>query len=229
MKLVLPRALPRALMACPRALRLGALGGGAGLVVVLAWCVGFAWFAWASSRPAHKPPMADGIVVLTGGADRVTTALHLLAAQRAGRLLVSGVARGTELAELARYAGVNAAALAARTTLGHTATTTRGNAEETRDWVQANDIHTLIVVTAGYHMPRALIELGRVLPGVVLYPVPVQPPAMRGAPDLPMVRLLASEYTKWLAAELGLTRLETGVRAFAPQQIMAHQADVPPA
>ena len=40
-------------------------------------------------------------------------------------------------------------------------------------------MHSLIVVTAGYHMPRALAELRRALPDVTLYPVPVQPPAMR--------------------------------------------------
>ena len=65
----------------------------------------------------------------------------------------------------------------------------------------------LIVVTAGYHMPRALLEIGRALPGVALYPAPVQPPAMRGPLDLGTARLLANEYDKLLAVRLGLTRL----------------------
>ena len=65
----------------------------------------------------------------------------------------------------------------------------------------------LILVTAGYHMPRALLEIGRALPGVTIYPVPVQPPALRGRLDFATMRLLASEYDKLLAVRLGLTRL----------------------
>jgi len=63
-------------------------------------------------------------------------------------------------------------------------------------------IRTLIVVTAGYHMPRALLEIGRTLPGVTLYPVPVIPPALRHAPDSGTLALLANEYDKLLAAWL---------------------------
>ena len=82
-----------------------------------------------------------------------------------------------------------------------------GNAEETADWAHDNAIRSLIVVTAGYHMPRALAELQRTLPGVALYPVAVLPPALRGEHGTAALRLLAGEYTKWLAAEVGLTAL----------------------
>jgi hypothetical protein len=57
-------------------------------------------------------------------------------------------------------------------------------------------------------MQRAMTELTRTLPGVTLYPVPVVPPALRGGTQFSTLRLLANEYTKWLAAELGLTRLQ---------------------
>jgi uncharacterized SAM-binding protein YcdF (DUF218 family) len=204
---------------------------GAVLLAAGAWCGGFVWFAWNASRPATTPPVADGIVVLTGGADRVATAFRLLEADRGGRLLVSGVARGTDLPELARSAGISAARLAARTTLGHAATTTRGNADETRDWARSHGIHSLIVVTAGYHMPRALVELGRELPGVALYPVPVLPPALRGGPDVGTLRLLAAEYVKWCAAELGLTRLQ-GIGQPSPadavHQVSTHDREPSP-
>jgi hypothetical protein len=56
-------------------------------------------------------------------------------------------------------------------------------------------------------MPRALAELERTLPGVALYPVAVLPPALRGEHGAAALRLLAGEYTKWLAAEVGLTAL----------------------
>ena len=71
-------------------------------------------------------------------------------------------------------------------------------------------MRSLLVVTAGYHMPRALLEIGRALPEEILYPVPVQPPALRGPGGVGTARLLAVEYTKWLAAHLGLARLHPG-------------------
>ena len=88
-----------------------------------------------------------------------------------------------------------------------------GNAEETAAWVRANAIRSLIVVTAGYHMPRAMTELGRALPEVRLYPVSVVPPAMQGpggVRNAGTLRLMAEEYTKWLAARLGLSGQPAG-------------------
>jgi uncharacterized SAM-binding protein YcdF (DUF218 family) len=78
----------------------------------------------------------------------------------------------------------------------------------TAEWARANAIRSLIVVTAGYHMPRAMAELTRALPGVALYPAPVSPPSLHGANTTAMLRLLAGEYTKWLVAAVGLTALE---------------------
>ena len=95
----------------------------------------------------------------------------------------------------------------AAVTLGRTATSTVGNACETAAWVRQHAIHGLIVVTAGYHMPRALLELGRALPGVTLYPVAVQPPGMHEAG---MMRLLLGEYLRLIAAACGLSHLVQG-------------------
>ncbi len=178
----------------------------AALLGALAWAGGLAWFIHAASRTAEPPARADGIVALTGGAGRVEAALRLLAEGRAQRLLVTGIGGGAELPELARAAGVEGAALAGRVTLGRQATTTRGNADETAAWARERGIRSLIVVTAGYHMPRALAELSRALPDVTLYPAPVQPPALReGVADAATLRLMAEEYTKYLAVALGLS------------------------
>ena len=178
------------------------------------WSVGFTLFVQQSRRAADPPPDADGIVALTGGADRIETALRLLAQDKAPALLISGVGRGSDLAELARRVQLDPATLGQRVTLGHDATSTTGNAAETAIWARRNAIRRLIVVTAGYHMPRALREIARVLPDIALYPVPVQPPALRGPIDLAGMHLLASEYDKLLAAWLGLTRLaRKGLRA----------------
>ncbi|HEY1933446.1 MAG TPA: YdcF family protein [Acetobacteraceae bacterium] len=182
------------------------------VVAVLAWAAGLVWFIAWIHRPMEHPPRADGIVVLTGGADRIQTALRLLQANQARLLLVSGAGPGVEFTALAHLARVQAAPLADRVTLGHAAASTRGNALETAAWVHRHDIHSLIVVTAFYHMPRALIELRRVLTGVTLYPMPVRPPGLSGAAgQMLALRLEALEYTKFLIAWTGLSSLGPGL------------------
>ena len=177
----------------------------------LSWGIGFAWFVRDAMRGAADarglPPRADGIVALTGGADRIETAMRLLTEGRANLLLVSGVAPEADLADIARRAGFSSRAVAPAVTLGHAATSTVGNAAETAAWVHAHGIRSLIVVTSGYHMERALTEIGRALPEVRLYPVAVLSPAVRDALGAGTLRLLVAEYTKFLAADLGLTHL----------------------
>jgi uncharacterized SAM-binding protein YcdF (DUF218 family) len=177
---------------------------------LLAWCVGFAWFLAAIWQPAVSPPHADGIVVLTGGAERVAAGLRLMQDGVAGQLLVSGVGHEARLRDLATTTGLDPAPLAAQAdsiTLGRNAESTHGNALETAEWVARMRIGSLIVVTAGYHMPRALAELRRRLPDVVLIPYAVQPPGMRAISDVATWRLFAAEYSKFLAVKLGLAEL----------------------
>ena len=165
---------------------------------------GFAWFLHLAVRPVEAPAHADGIVAFTGGPERVETALRLLAAGRADRLLLSGIGGGAELAELARRAGVDPLPLASRVTIDRSAATTRGNAADTAEWARQNGIRSLLVVTASYHMPRALAELARALPEVTLYPTPVVPAERPDRATAPL-RLMAEEYIKFLATTAGLT------------------------
>ncbi|MFT8675161.1 MAG: YdcF family protein [Acetobacter sp.] len=165
---------------------------------------GLVWFAWDSLRPAGALPPADGIVALTGGTGRVETSLRLLAQNRARLLLISGVDTQTSLRALLPAAAPQD--LAARVTLGYQARSTIENAAETATWVADNHIGSLIVVTAGYHMRRAMLELSRTLPDVALYPYPVTPPAMRHPFQPTSLRILAEEYIKWLGALVGAAR-----------------------
>jgi uncharacterized SAM-binding protein YcdF (DUF218 family) len=178
------------------------------LLPPLAWIAGFVWFLHTATLRQHPPAHADGIVALTGGADRVETGLRLLAEGRARLLLISGVGHAAGFQDFARRAGVPLS-LAPRVTLGRSALSTKGNATETAAWVRGNNIRTLIVVTAAYHMPRALAELSRTLPNVTLYPATVVPPAIRGWNEFGALHLLAGEYTKWLAVESGLSDFAT--------------------
>lgn len=181
--------------------RVLAMAGLLAIMAVLAWSAGFVWFIQVIGKTTELPPHADGIVAFTGGPDRVETALRLLNEGRADHLLLSGIGGGAELPELAHLAGLRATPLYSRVTIGRSAMTTRGNAVETAGWVRADSIQSLLVVTASYHMPRAMVELSRALTNVRLYPVPVS----TGRPT--PLRFLAGEYTKFLLAIAGLTEI----------------------
>jgi uncharacterized SAM-binding protein YcdF (DUF218 family) len=179
------------------------------------WLAGFAIFlviVFTSSPPNPLPP-ADGIVALTGGDDRVSEALGLLADHQAPRLLISGAGRGVYLGDFTKDDGPAATQYAKDITVGHMAGTTHGNAVETASWVAAHHMRRLIIVTADYHMPRALQEMQAALPDVVLTPYPVRPPAMRKMLSLPTLQMLAGEYTKYLAVRSGLGQLAALLRA----------------
>jgi len=178
--------------------------GAALLAGLLALGGGFAWFLHQAALSRELPTHTDGIVAFTGGPDRVETALRLLAQGRADRLLLSGIGGGAELAELARRAGVDPQPLASRVTIDRSAATTRGNATDTAEWARASGVRSLLVVTASYHMPRALTELARALPDVTLYPMPVVQAERPDRPASPL-RLMAEEYIKFLATTTGLT------------------------
>jgi uncharacterized SAM-binding protein YcdF (DUF218 family) len=171
---------------------------------------GFLWFLRAAAAPPADPALrAEGIAVLTGGADRVETGLRLLLADGGARLIVSGAHRDARLQDLVRVAGLPPEAadlVAARATLGRAAATTRGNAAEIAAGARREGIGSIRVVTAGYHMPRALLELRRALPEAALLPHPVVPAPLRGSAGPRAWRLLAGEYFKLAGAWLGLSR-----------------------
>jgi uncharacterized SAM-binding protein YcdF (DUF218 family) len=180
----------------------------ANIAVLLAgaWLIGFLAFMvviWAAAKP-NPVPHADGIVALTGGDGRVSAAMALLAERAAPALLISGAGRGTYLGDFTADDTAAATRYASEITLGHAALSTRGNAVETAAWARARHMHSLIIVTADYHMPRASLEIHRFLPEVRLIEVPVRPPAIAHLFGLPTLRLLAGEYNKYLLVRTGL-------------------------
>ncbi|MDD2705073.1 MAG: YdcF family protein [Acidocella sp.] len=188
------------------------LGRLAALICFL-WLAGFTVFltvAFTATPPNPLPP-ADGIVALTGGDGRVSEALGLLAAHEAPQLLISGAGRGTYLGDFTADDAAAATRYASAITLGHMAGTTHGNALEAASWANAHHMRSLIIVTADYHMPRAMQEMRRTLPGITLIPDPVRPPAMRKILSLPTLRMLAGEYTKYLTVRAGLGRIAAGL------------------
>lgn len=207
-----PRAQKRRRSAAPRraATLLLCLAG----FLVSAFVAGYIGFALSLER--SEPVLtvqADGVVVLTGGSDRIQEAAELLARGQARRLLITGVNRSTRGEEIAKLLPVSRKLFDCCVDLGYAALDTAGNAAETREWARARGIDgSLIVVTSNYHMPRALVELSAALPGVELYPFPVVSGHMRVADwldDLNVARLIGGEYIKYLYA-LARARLLRG-------------------
>lgn len=185
-----------------------ALAGG--LVLVLALAGGFGLFLRAAFLPPGAERTTEGIVVLTGGTERVAAGFRLLTEGRAQRMLISGAHQAVGLAEIAAAAGVDPAAFAGRVAVGHAAASTRGNAAEAAAWARAENIHSIQVVTAGYHMPRAMLELRRAMAATELVPHPVASMLLRapGALWRPAAwTLLIGEYGRYLAAQVGLSGL----------------------
>lgn len=179
---------------------------------------GFVWFAATLPAPPSGPlAPADGIAVLTGGPGRIEAGLALVQAGQGRVLLITGVHPNTTLPEILRVAEAGPGAEAGPITLGHWARSTRGNAMEVAAWAKPRHLKTVRIVTAGYHIRRALLELGRVAgaPGAVAHPVATG----RFADgtwwrDLASWRLVGMEYLKLVAAWAGLSYLapmrETG-------------------
>lgn len=155
--------------------------------------------------PSGGLQFTDGIVVVTGGQQRVDDGLRLLTEGKAGRMLISGVGEGVNRAVLVQELQLNdreANALFCCAELDFTADNTRGNAIAARRWAMQHDMRSLRLVTASYHMPRALVVFARELPEFDLYQWAVMPDDLRLDDwwrDRAMLRLLAREYAKYLA------------------------------
>jgi uncharacterized SAM-binding protein YcdF (DUF218 family) len=182
-----------------------AIVGLAGLLVAVA-VLGFILFATAATRDVPpNPQRADGIVVLTGGAQRIEEGARLLEDGSSRRMLISGVNRALSREDVHKLTGLGHDLFACCVDVGYLALDTTGNAEEAKAWSRHHGFTSLIVVTASYHMPRSLIELSRVLPDTRLIPYPVLPKKWRQAPwylDPLAARLLAAEYLKFVPAYL---------------------------
>ena len=190
----------------------------AGALLVVLWAGGFIAFVHSLPEPPAKPvPKADAIVALTGGKDRLDAAMALLSAHKGRRLLISGVHQTTPREDLKRLLQDPNGQFDCCVDMGRVARNTVGNAEETARWARDNGFRSLIVVTAQYHMPRSLLELGFALPECKLTPYPVIPSDLAATPwwQPDIARLLAAEYTKYLASGLRIA-VESPFHSNAP-------------
>lgn len=166
---------------------------------------GFALFATHVSQLStpKNPPTADAIIVLTGGQARLDAAIGLLKSGKGERLLISGVHPQTSSRMLQAATGGDTALFSCCVDIDHAALDTIGNAEESAKWVRTHAYSRVILVTNNYHMPRSLLEMGRLLDREELDPYPVVNSNLDNGgwivrPEA--LRVLFTEYNKYLLA-----------------------------
>lgn len=187
-----------------------------GVIIIAALLIGGGFFFGGFFRfvdtivnyQTPSPLAADGIVVLTGGAERITGAVELMTAGKARRLLISGVHPDTSASRLGRMVEAEPDMMACCVDLDRRAANTIGNALETAKWARRNGFLSLIVVTSAYHMPRSMLELSHAMPDIRLIPYPVTRPGLtlgNWSEDRSVIVLLLQEYLKYTATRLRLS------------------------
>ena len=142
---------------------------------------GFGMYLRDLPPPNASTEPADAIIVLTGSNQRVEHGFEQLYAGIAPKMFISGVydkaTREHVFHSFSTISHERYEAMKSRIDLGYEAETTAGNAIEIARWVakQNPPIHRVRIVTAQYHMPRALCELRRTMPKVELIADPAFP------------------------------------------------------
>jgi uncharacterized SAM-binding protein YcdF (DUF218 family) len=171
------------------------------LFVALVYVGGFLLFVATLPRAPEGPVKADGIVTLTGGDARLDAAVALLEHGAGKRLLISGANKAITKDELKTLSD-GGKRFDCCADIGYAAEDTYGNAEEAAAWVAQHHFKSIILVTAGYHMPRSLRLFHSLMPDVTLIPYPVEPPNV----DLSKwwqphtLHLLHNEFLKYMAS-----------------------------
>lgn len=158
--------------------------------IILVWTIGFVLFAGFLPRPAGEQK-TDGIIVLTGGPNRIERGLAVLEKGEAKRMLVSGVNLTVRPRDFLIMFHVSPKLFACCVDLGQDAVDTRSNGEESAEWVKRHGYKSIRLITTDWHMRRARYELGQALPKNVT----ILSDAVRSEPDL---RILLTEYHKYL-------------------------------
>lgn len=187
------------------------IGTLSGLGVLAAFClviflmIGFIRFGNLVSTIGNEENIAkaDGIVVLTGGKNRISAAVSLLQEKKGSRLLISGVHPDTSKNSIAKMANIEKNLLDCCIDIDRLAMDTKGNASQTANWAATNNFTKIIIVTSNYHMPRSLLEMHDLMPNIQLVPYVVDPLHVENKKwysDPTHLKMIAIEYAKYMAA-----------------------------
>lgn len=176
------------------------------IVLMGLWGGGFLFFVSnLPCSPDDNETSTDAIVVLTGGKGRVRLGFNLVKQGLGKKLFISGVNPAVKMPALIESQRVESPeSLTSTAQLGYEANNTEQNAKETAWWVQDQNIQSLRLVTANYHMHRSLLEFSKTLPSVKIIPHPV---TSYETSIRKYVEVLLLEYNKLLWAWLKLKLL----------------------
>lgn len=163
---------------------------------LLIWVIGFVLFVALLPRPTDGRS-TDGIIVLTGGPNRIERGLSLLEQHKARRMLVSGVNLAVRRRDFLIMFHAPTKVFDCCVDLGREAVDTRSNGSEAADWVKRHRYKSVRLVTTDWHMRRARFELDQSLPSDVT----IVTDAVRSEPDL---GILFREYHKYLLRRLAV-------------------------
>lgn len=175
------------------------------MMIAALWLAGLHWFTRSMmDMPPQKLVQADAIIALTGGSNRVEKAFDLLEQDRGKKVFISGVYHGVEVKELLNlWRTESHKELDCCVVLGFEADNTIGNAQESVTWMEKEGYKTAYLVTANYHMKRALLAFQRLGPDIKIIPYPVAPEGLdmkNWWRDTKFRNLVIREYSKYLAS-----------------------------
>lgn len=128
--------------------------------------VRFVYFAAEARRLSGAPcSEADAVVVLTGGRNRAEEGLKLLKNGSARILILSGVNKDADLDSI--FLKMLSDAERANIILDKESTSTYRNAVEVRGIVTRMGLDSMLLLTSGYHMPRAEYIFRKIMPAEV--------------------------------------------------------------
>jgi uncharacterized SAM-binding protein YcdF (DUF218 family) len=151
------------------------------IISLLALVAGWAAFIITLPEPTESTATTDAVVVLTGSERRIEHAFGRLTTGTAPRMFISGVYDKANSDQVfAAFTGVDKSLYLRykdKIDMGYEAENTAGNALETARWIAAQhpEIHSIRLITARYHMPRALREFQRTMPNITIIPDPALP------------------------------------------------------
>ncbi len=170
------------------------------LIAFGAWVYGLGDFYKTTLQFTHVKNHVDGIVILTGGKDRIQTGMALFGELQAKRILISGVDKAVKpsvikLKQLKGYDHIHQF-----TDFGYGAVNTFSNALESAVWVRNHQFQTIGLVTGRFHIPRSLWLFKKAMPETTILPIVVD------ADDSNFVHLLR-EYHKYYLTRIVSTFL----------------------
>ncbi len=180
------------------------------LSVALVWALGFVLFSAQilMDKPISPEKKTQAIVVFTGADNRIEQGLTMFAMKRADKIFVSGVYKYLDQGSFMKaWRKRIPLPIPCCVTLGYMAENTIGNASEVKGWIKSHDIQSVRLVTSDYHMPRAYLELSRVLSGVTIYKHPVSSEGVRN-PSSRFWQHVFTEYHKLIARWLHFNELK---------------------